>query len=318
MKEINTVELKHSIDQASSIVLTVHVHPDGDALGAMLGFYEALRNQGKKVWMVVDDEIPAKYNFLSHIDMIYKPETIPTFDEPIDMLLVLDASTLERIGKVGALYSAPIFNIDHHISNSKFADYLYLKPDFAATGEIVTDLCIQWGWPITASMANALYMAIATDCGFFKFSNTTAHTLEMGANCVAAGANPQVVSEAVEVTTQERIEVMKEALQTVEFYRHGTIAMLSLSEKLMNILADDTDGFVELIRNVDTVDVAVLLKAKGQTMTRISLRSKQTDVNAVANIFGGGGHIRAAGCSIEGDIDYAKESLLKELLVCMG
>ena len=99
--------------------------------------------------------------------------------------------------------------MDHHISNTEFADHLYLKPEFAATGEIVTDLCTKWNWPITESMGTALYMAIATDCGFFKFSNTTANTLEMAAKCVAAGARPNVISETIEAVSAARLELTK-------------------------------------------------------------------------------------------------------------
>uniref|UniRef100_UPI003AB46AE1 DHH family phosphoesterase n=1 Tax=Veillonella atypica TaxID=39777 RepID=UPI003AB46AE1 len=187
MSKITINQLHMALCEANSIMLTVHVRPDGDAIGSMVAFYEALVAQGKTVYMVVDDVIPEKYSFLSYIDQIKDVAYFETHPVQVDMLMVLDASTYERIGRVGALFSAPIFNIDHHISNSEFADHLYLKPDFAATGEIITYLCEQWNWPITESMGNALYMAIATDCGFFKFSNTTANTLKMASRCVAAG-----------------------------------------------------------------------------------------------------------------------------------
>ena len=204
-----------------------------------------------------------------------------------------------------------LFYIDHHISNSEFADHLYLKPDFAATGEIITDLCEQWNWPITESMGNALYMAIATDCGFFKFSNTTANTLKMASRCVAAGARPNVISETIEAVSAARLELTKQVMQTIAFYKDNRVATIELSPEVMSRLGDDTDGFVDIIRNVDTVDVAILLKGESTNRTRISLRSKGTDVNAIANHFGGGGHIRAAGCTIEGSIDEAKSRLLE-------
>ena len=268
---INKKALKTALDKVQNIILTVHVHPDGDALGSLLAFYEALTAQGKIVTMVVDDIIPEKYNFLAHVDEIRSVDTMT--DWTTDMLLVLDASTFERIGRVGELCKAPIYNIDHHISNSHFADGLYLQPEFAATGEILTDLCNSWDWPITETMANALYMAIATDCGFFRFSNTTENTLNMAALCVKNRAKPNVISEHVEVTTVAR-------------------------------------GYVDLIRNVDTVDIAILLKAVDVNVTRVSLRAKVTDVNKIAGHFGGGGHVKAAGCTIQANIDGAIEQLL--------
>jgi len=223
----------------------------------------------------------------------------------------VSASRFERIGRVGALFSAPIFNIDHHISNSEFADGLYLRADFAATCEIVADMCHDWAWPITESMANALYMGIATDCGFFKFSNTGVHTLEMAALCVKAGAKPQVISERIEATSALRLEMTKRAMQTIAFYKNNTIASIELDTYAMDQLGDDTDGFVELIRNVDTVDIAIFLKGESPNRTRVSLRSKESDVNAIAQQFGGGGHIRAAGLTIDGDIEEAKRRLLE-------
>ena len=311
MSKITINQLHMALCEANSIMLTVHMRPDGDAIGSMVAFYEALIAQGKTVHMVVDDVIPERYSFLSYIDHIKDVAYYEANTVSVDMLMVLDASTYERIGRVGALFSAPIFNIDHHISNSEFADHLYLKPDFAATGEIITDLCEQWNWPITESMANALYMAIATDCGFFKFSNTTANTLKMASLCVAAGARPNVISETIEAVSAARLELTKQVMQTIAFYKDNRVATIELSPEIMAILGDDTDGFVDIIRNVDTVDIAILLKAEADDRTRVSLRSKGIDVNAVASHFGGGGHIRAAGCTINLPLEQAKQALIE-------
>ena len=309
MSKINKEQLKEVLTAAQAIAITVHVRPDGDALGSMLAMYEALKGQGKDVIMVVDDTIPKKFAILPYTDCILSVDQCQNFTP--DLLLVLDASTAERIGRVGALWSAPIFNIDHHISNTEFADGLYLRADFAATCEIVTDMCQEWGWPITESMANALYMGIATDCGFFKFSNTQEHTMDMAALCLKAGAKPQMISEMIEATSALRIEMTKRAMQTIAFYKDNTVASIELDTYAMEQLGDDTDGFVELIRNVDTVDIAIFLKAESDTRTRVSLRSKRADVNAIAQQFGGGGHVRAAGLTIEGNLEEAKRRLLE-------
>lgn len=312
MEMLNIDSLRAIIDDAQSIVLTVHVNPDGDAIGSMLGMYEALLQQGKNVQMVVDSPVPHKFSFLKYADRVQPPEALQSLEQP-DILLVLDASTFERIGKVGEVCKAPIYNIDHHISNTKFAAGLYLVPEFAATGEIVAHLCEQWHWPITPSMADALYLGIATDCGFFKFSNTTEHTLRMAALCVQCGARPQVVSEHVELTSMNRLAIMRKALANVEFPHDGRVGIIALDEDLMALAGDDTDGYVDLVRNVEGVDIAVLLKAVGPKTTRVSLRSKATDVNQIAGHFGGGGHIRAAGCTIQLPLEAAKAELLKEL-----
>ena len=309
MAKISIDQLKISIDTAHSILLTVHVSPDGDAIGSMLAMYEALVAQGKAVRMVVDDVIPEKFSFLPLCSKIEPIESLET-GYTSDMLLILDASTFERIGEVGVRVSAPTFNIDHHISNTEFADGLYLRPDFSSTGETVAYLCKIWNWEITQSMGQALYMAMATDTGFFKFSNTTAHTMEMSGLCLQAGAQPHVISEAIEQVEQSRIETLKEVLEQVRFHHDGQVVSMSLTLSIMERVGDDTDGFVDMIRNIKGVDVAIVLKAKTETVTRASIRSKVRDANQIASHFGGGGHIRAAGCSIESPIHEALEQIL--------
>ena len=309
MAKISIDQLKTSIDTAHSILLTVHVSPDGDAIGSMLAMYEALVAQGKAVRMVVDDVIPEKFSFLPLCSKIEPIESLES-GYTSDMLLILDASTFERIGEVGVRVSAPTFNIDHHISNTEFADGLYLRPDFSSTGETVAYLCKIWNWEITQSMGQALYMAMATDTGFFKFSNTTAHTMEMSGLCLQAGAQPHVISEAIEQVEQSRIETLKEVLEQVRFHHDGQVVSMSLTLSIMERVGDDTDGFVDMIRNIKGVDVAIVLKAKTETVTRASIRSKVRDANQIASHFGGGGHIRAAGCSIESPIHKALEQIL--------
>ena len=309
MAKISIDQLKASIDTANSILLTVHVSPDGDAIGSMLAMYETLVAHGKAVRMVVDDVIPEKFSFLPLCSKIEPIESLEN-GYTSDMLLILDASTFERIGEVGVRVSAPTFNIDHHISNTEFADGLYLRPDFSSTGETVAYLCKMWNWEITQSMGQALYMAMATDTGFFKFSNTTAHTMDMAGLCLTAGAQPHVISEAIEQVEQARIEVLKEVLEQVRFHHDGQVVSMSLTLPIMERVRDDTDGFVDMIRNIKGVDVAIVLKAKTDTLTRASIRSKVRDANQIASHFGGGGHIRAAGCSIERPIHEALEQLL--------
>lgn len=310
MAKISIDALRIAMDDANSIVLTVHVSPDGDAMGSMLAMYEALKMQGKEVRMVVDDEVPHKYDFLSHTREVLSIDDYAK-NPSADLLLVLDASTFERIGKVGVHNRAPIFNIDHHISNTDFATGLYLREDCSSTCEIVAYLCHTWNWPITENMANALYMGMATDTGFFKFSNVTPLTLDMASLCVAQGAKPNVISEAIEIMSAARLKAMKEVLQTVEIY--GSTVIMEFSQDLLESLDGDTDGFVDLIRNIEGIDVAVVLKAVSPTETRGSLRSKKTDVNAIAAQFGGGGHIRASGCTIKMPLSEAKTAVLKAL-----
>nr|WP_252893855.1 DHHA1 domain-containing protein [Veillonella denticariosi] len=130
---------------------------------------------------------------------------------------------------------------------------------------------------------------------------------------MAAGARPNVISETIEAVSAERLALTKQIMQTIEFYKNDTVATIELNREVMDILGDDTDGFVDIIRNVDTVDISILLKAESDDRTRVSLRSKGADVNAIAARFGGGGHIRAAGCTINLPLTEVKRVLIEAI-----
>lgn len=317
MSETNFAnEIKEILLKANEVALTVHVHPDGDALGSMLAMYEGLKQLGIESTMVVDDTIPEKFQSLPNAKNILTVKELPKHKK-FDRLVVLDASTLERIGKVSDAIDAPILNIDHHVSNSRYAEYLWLDAKAAATGEMLVELFGKWGIEITPTMGNALYTAIATDCGFFKFSNTTEKTLQAAAKCVKFGADPQYVSNMVELTKQDRLIAIQKALETVRYVAKGQAAFMAVDYKVMKLVNDDTDGFVDLIRNVEGVDVAVLFKQYSSKQTRVSFRSKETDVNKLAAHFNGGGHIKAAGCTIKLPLEEAMlevELLLNKVL----
>lgn len=303
-KAITKYDILKRIEVAKKIVLTVHVHPDGDALGSMLALYEVLLRKQKDVTMVVDDVIPKKFHGLPYVDHILIPKQYDYIDET-DLLIVLDASTFERIGRIGEIFTCHMINIDHHVSNTRYADELYLDDKAAATGEILTYLLADWHMEMTPSMANALYMAIATDCGFFKYGNTKGQTLKMAAICVEHGASPQDVSDMVELSTPNRIEATRKALDTITFHGDGKIGKIVVDHVLMQLVENDTDGFVDYVRNVEGVDVTILFKEYSSQHTRISFRSKKTNVNVLASHFDGGGHVRAAGCTVKAPLEEA-------------
>ena len=184
------------------ILLTAHVSPDGDAIGSLLALWHWLQLQGKKAVMVIDDDIDDRYDFLNGLQYINKPEQVETDDSWLTV--VLDATGLGRIGQAEKLVRGKVLNIDHHISNEHFAQWEYVRPDCAATGEILTYLFDLWQRDWNTAMADALYTAIATDCGFFKFNNTTGHTLRMAAILVDHGARPDFISEHLDARSLEK------------------------------------------------------------------------------------------------------------------
>ena len=299
---------------AHKILITAHVNPDGDAIGASLGLMQYLRAQGREAAVCIDDDIPATFAFLPGVDEIIKPAGK---DSGADLLVVLDAS-LDRIGTVRECApQAVLLNIDHHISNDDKAELLYLDAGRAATAEIIYELLTLLQAKLSLDIALPLYTGIATDTGFFGYSNTKPYTMRAGAELIAAGVQPNLVSEATEAKPYALVKGMAAAMQTIEVMPDGRVAGLFLDQELTETL-DSTEGFIDFVRVIEGVDVAVLIKCVADHVCRVSMRSKGTDVSQVAMRFGGGGHVRAAGCTLHMTLAEAKAAILSALAEAMG
>lgn len=293
------------------LVLCPHVSPDGDALGSTLALKMALEKAGKKVALMVDDDVPKAFGFLPQIDCFVKPDDGEVVEA--DLLVVLDASSLDRIGKVAqAVKAKAVANIDHHISNTQFADYLYLNTEAAATAEILCNLVEKLGITPDKDLATCLYTGIYTDCGSFRYANTTPGTMRAAAKLLEYGARPNEISDALGTNTRANIEMLGKVLQTLAFYNDGKISTLEINSDLYDKDVN-TDNFISFARYIEGVDVAVLFKAVEPAVTRVSMRSQDTDVAAIALSFGGGGHIRAAGCTVELPLEQAKAKVLEAI-----
>lgn len=295
------------LKEAKRIVLTAHVNPDGDAIGSSLGLMHILREMGKDVSVLIDDDIPSMFSILPGIENIKKPEANMQ-EIPSDLLVVLDTS-LDRIGKVQEFVKAPVLNIDHHITNKEDKVRVYVDAKRAATCEIVYELAKEFEIPFTKESAICIYTGIATDCGFFRYSNTTPFTMRAAAELMEYEVQPNYVSEAMELKSYDVVQGMAKALSTMQVFHEGKAAGLFLDEELSSSL-ESTEGFIDMIRVIEGVDVAVLLKCKDKDVCRVSMRSKATDVSSIAMALGGGGHIRAAGCTLEMPFDQAKKTII--------
>ena len=293
------------------LVLCPHVSPDGDALGSTLALKMALEKAGKNVTVMVDDDVPKAFGFLPQIDCFVKPADGEVLEA--DLLVVLDASSLDRIGKVAqAVKAKAVANIDHHISNTQFADYLYLNTEAAATAEILCNLVEKLGITPDKNLATCLYTGIYTDCGSFRYANTTPGTMRSAAKLLEYGARPNEISDALGTNTRANIEMLGKVLQTLAFYNDGKISTLEINSDLYDKDVN-TDNFISFARYIEGVDVAVLFKAVEPAVTRVSMRSQDTDVAAIALSFGGGGHVRAAGCTVELPLEQAKAKVLEAI-----
>lgn len=312
--KITIEDVAEKLMAANKLLITAHVNPDGDAIGSTLALAALLRGKGKTAVVMLDDKLPKNLSFLPGYDAIVRPEEGEKADA--EMLVILDTS-LDRIGEVAkAAEGLPVLNIDHHISNDGKADFLY-NDDRAATAEIIFELVERLGGGFTPEIAMPLYTGLATDTGFFKFSNTRPETMRAAARLLEAGVRPERVSEALEEKPESVVRGQAAALQTMELSYDGRVAGLYLDKALATSL-DTTEGFIDFVRVIEGVEIAVLLKEMDENFCRASVRSKGLDVSKLAMKFGGGGHLRAAGFPVKKPLAEAKKDVLEALGEILG
>jgi phosphoesterase RecJ-like protein len=307
-KKINLLETGNMLLAAQKIVLCCHVSPDGDTLGSALGLARLLEQKGKEVTVFVDDDINKSLSFIPGVDKVQRPEAGVIVEA--DLFVVVDASSFDRVGICNEVVKAPVLlNIDHHISNTEFADYLYLDAEAAAAGEIMCDLFEAMGWEYDEAIAVDFYTAITTDCGSFRYSNTTSKTMQRAAKLLDYGVKPNEISDMLDIRSRKTTELLVKVLPSLTFDYEGKVAHITITNDLYD-KETQTDSFVSYPRYTEGVEVAVMFKAVEPEVTRVSMRSSNVDVASVALSFGGGGHLRAAGCTIYAPVEEAKAQLL--------
>ena len=303
---ITLTEAATRLKAANKILITAHIQPDGDAIGSTLATMQILRAMNKPAQIYIDDEVRNNLKFLPCAEEIKRPEAGEKFDA--DLLLILDTSP-DRIGNVAKMTDAPILNIDHHVTNKNDAGDLYLDSDAAATCEIIFKLAKELDAAITADIATCLYTGLSTDTGFFKFSNTRAETFKIAAELVTCGVVPNLVSEELEKRSLSEIFGMRTALNSLKFFYGGRVAGMFITLEEMKQI-DSTEAFIGMIRVIDGVEVAFVISEREEKVCRVSMRSKGVDVAKIANGLGGGGHVRAAGCTLYTTLEEAEKILV--------
>ena len=308
-KNCSLAETGELLKAAKKLVIVSHVSPDGDTLGSSLALMHALRMLGKEVIMNVDDDISTVYSFLPGIDEYRR--FAPEESVNADLLVIIDASSADRAGNALAVVKSPaVLNIDHHKTNTRFADYLYLDSDAAATAEIIYSLLLEMEIELTRDIATCIYEGIYTDTGSFKYSNTTSNTLKTAADLLNYGVNPSLISDNMELKSRSQVEMLRKVLETLTFLKDGKIAYIEIPTELYDHNVE-TDAFISYPRYVEGVEIALLFKQVEENLTRVSFRSKEIDVAKIALSFGGGGHKKAAGCSIYAPLKEAEKVILE-------
>jgi bifunctional oligoribonuclease and PAP phosphatase NrnA len=300
-----------------TVAILSHIRPEGDTLGSALACHLTLQNLGREVTTFNPDPVPKTLRALPGAAEVIQADRLP---RPYDCYLVVDATDPKRVG--GLLNGVPagslVINIDHHISNTLFGTYNWVDPEAAATGEMIYYLITEMGVPLSRDVATNLYVAILTDTGSFHFANTTPRALRVAAALIEAGVVPHEVAALLfDQREVEDLRLLGTLLTTMQLSPDGRVAWIEVTREVLGQDGAQGDALEDLInypRSIKGVEVALLLKEESREAIRVSLRSNGTvDVAAVAGAFHGGGHKKAAGCTVVGSLPEVRERLFAEI-----
>lgn len=302
--------------ESKNIFIASHVQPDGDNIGSILALGLALKKIGKKIYILKSDSVPSDYLFLPNVDIIHDYD-----DElEIDLLITLDSSDENRLGKNKVLLERAkfIINIDHHISNTNFGHINIVDSSAAATGELVYKIVKKMDISIDKDIGTCIYTAISSDTGSFMYDNTTSETHEIISELLSLGIDKSNINiNLYQNRSIERTMLFIKSLETLNLYFDNKVAVVKVTRNMLEdsgAKMEDTEGVVSFMREIAPVEIAILLKEFNENEIKVSMRSKRfVDVAAICDTFGGGGHIRAAGCTINFSMDYSEELILNEI-----
>jgi phosphoesterase RecJ-like protein len=310
------------------VCLTTHVNPDGDGLGSEAGLAHLLRDIGVDAVITNPTPTPPRFEFLFE-DLPGVDRTAEAIRElrRADAIIVLDISDLSRLGMLGDTVrdrGVPVACVDHHVSEGVLPDGpRYLDPGAAATGELIFELAVANGWTLTQEAARGLYVAILTDTGGFRFSNTRPRTLRVAAELLEVGVDPeQIYLEVYARAPEGRPRLFAEALQTLVVEPDYGLAWVTVPPgaiERLGVSSDDLEGVVEFPRSIEGVRMALLFREVSQGRVKVSLRSVgDVDVAAFSKRFGGGGHTKAAGLALPGSLAEVQATVLTAARAYLG
>lgn len=295
------------ISNAQSIIITSHVHPDGDAIGSVLAFMQFCRNKGKNVSIFIDDDIPEIYYFLNSVNEIKKPNK----EMKADLLVILDTNP-KRIGNVSKANVMHSLNIDHHSTNPRMCEYNIIRDDVSSTCEILYWIFKDENYNFDVNLANYLYTGLITDTVYFKTPEVTPDDFIIASELVKKGAEPSVIAAALETKSIEETKLVSKALSNLKNHKNGSVVGVVLNEEF-DVL-ELTDSIIDSIRFIKGVKLAYLLKHEKDCSYRVRMRSQTYDVSSFAKANGGGGHADAAGFTINISNEIEAENFfLREL-----
>lgn len=306
-------DLVKNLKTLKSALIFSHNRPDGDTVGSAIALMLALKKLGVKVDMVCDSFIPEKFYILKEANTFLKPNEVKA---KYDAYIAVDCSSKAMFGTSFDLFlsSKNTFNIDHHISNERYAKYNYVV-DNGANCENIYEIIKNLGVKMDKDIADALLLGIVTDTGSFAHSNTTPNTLSISSKLLSLGGDLHgIIFKMFKDQSKERAKLYSRIISKIQYFLDGKVGVLVIEKKdLEECDANDTmtEGFIDFPLTVRSVEVAISLLETGKNQYKISLRSKgKVNVNEIASIYGGGGHVLASGARLNG----YKEDVIDKLV----
>lgn len=307
------------IKENDDFLIVSHIQPDGDATGSALAVAGMLASLGKTFTLVNEGHTPEKFGFLPFYERIHSYTEAP-LSRTYRNVIAVDCADRERVGTVAEAFAEDgiLLNIDHHPTNDHYGDVNVVKDTACATAEVLYELTEVMDLRLNESIATCLYTGILTDTGGFRYANTKPEVLHMASKLLEHNVSPAEVAEkCLETVTYAHTCLLKESLGTLDLDIDGRMAMMIVTDEMKQrngASKDDMDGLVNYARNIEGVEVGVLLKEQEKGEIKASFRSNTyVDVAAIASTFGGGGHVRASGCTIHADMATAKQQVKAEI-----
>lgn len=313
---MNVTQLNDIIKSSKNILITSHINPDGDTLGSMCGMYSIIElNFKKHPDMLAVSKIPKMYDFIPNVKRVKQLEEFDKSRE-YDLVINVDVAAIDRIcdGKILFDKAKKTVNIDHHKTNIGYADLNFVNGNASSTAEVVYDIAKQANWKINHDTAVCLYAGILTDTGSFRFDNTTPQCHNFVAEMLETGISPSdLFQKCYENQSKNMVLFQSYCVNKAVFLDNDKIAYTTVYKKDMEKFhaeEDFTEGLTEKLRAIVSTKVAFVAKEMTNGGTKISMRSKSVDVAEICEVFGGGGHKLAAGCTIKTGVDEAVKKLL--------
>lgn len=312
-------EIITSIQFSQRFLVATHIRPDGDAIGSVLSLTHMLRQLGKQADPYCNDPVPVAYRFLPMVQTIRDRVSHPSHYE---VAILVDCGEFLRVGSAlaQAINQVPfLVTIDHHVCHATFGNIFWNNTAASSTCEMLYDLSLRLPITIDGDLATTLYTGILTDSGSFRFSNTNQRVLEIAARLVAAGARPAFIAEQVyDSTSVQSLRLLARILATLSFYADERLATAEMTQEMLSETASspsDAEGFINFLRSVKTVAMAMLFREGTDGKIHVSMRSKgSTDVAGFARRQGGGGHRHAAAFEVEGTLETIRSHFTREAL----